>query len=268
MALPVPNVPVVNLGNLYIQGLGMSFVTGGLTLGVAAGQARDGTNTNDLVLQAPVVINTAAAGVVNGLDTGTLAANTMYAVYVIGSSNSAIAGSNGNSPLPANSGPAVGCLMSKSFTSPALPFGYDMCRRIGAVLTSGSSLILDFTQAGNGTTRAFWYADNVPTAVSAGNATAFTAISLAASVPVTAGAATFECILTSDAGGDRWLGLRATGSSSAIGQTVTSATASSISHSSITSPVGLLAGVASVDYRVNNAAAAAVLNVFGYVDQL
>ena len=253
MALPVPNIPVVNLGNLYVQGLHMSFVTGGLLLNIAAGQARDGTNTNDIVLPANAQINTALSGVVNGLDTGALAANTLYAVYVVGSSNS-------NGP--------VGCMMSTNFTSPYLPSGYDMVRYIGSVLTTAGSLIADFTQGGLSSSRTVWYAEVIPTTVAPGNSTTFATFSVAAGVPKSAAAAMFEAIFTSDGGGDRWYGLRATGSTSSIGQVFGSATLGSISHTSPTCPVGLNAGVVSADYRVNNALASLILNVIGYVDQL
>ncbi|MBV1707410.1 MAG: hypothetical protein KGQ37_09415 [Hyphomicrobiales bacterium] len=65
----------------------------------------------------------------NGVDTGTIAANTWYAVYAI---------SNGST---------TACLLSASFTSPTLPGGYTYSMRVGAVRYGASALVAT-TQAG------------------------------------------------------------------------------------------------------------------------
>ena len=76
-------------------------------------------------------INTALTGVVNGLDTGTLAASTWYNVFAI------------------YNGTTLGVLFSLSATSPTLPTGYSYFTRIGAIFLDPSKNIISFTQAGS-----------------------------------------------------------------------------------------------------------------------
>ena len=83
----VVGFPMVNAGSLYINGLGISPGTTNVLVNVAAGAARDSTNQDDIVFGSSVIINSAVNGA-NGLDTGsaTLANNTFYYVFAIGSS--------------------------------------------------------------------------------------------------------------------------------------------------------------------------------------
>lgn len=76
-------------------------------------------------------INSAGSGA-NGLDTGTLAANTWYSVWVI------------------YNGTTTAGLLSASSTSPTLPGGYTHKARVGWIRTdsSGAKYPLAFTQAG------------------------------------------------------------------------------------------------------------------------
>ena len=161
----MPNFPIVNAGEKYVNGFGLSVPTT-TTINVAPGQARDSTNVNDIVSSSPIVLDGTTQGA-NGLDTGTLAANTWYAVYLIGDSTQ-------YQPTAA--------LASLDFTSPEVPGEYDMFRRVGAVQTDGSSLFLAFEQYGAGVERTI--VRNVGVQVlSAGAATTSTAIDLSAAVP-------------------------------------------------------------------------------------
>lgn len=246
-----PNYPMVNLGNLYVQGGRLSFLTG-TTISVASGQFRDSTNVNDLVLSSAVTINAATNGA-NGLDVGSLANSTLYAVYVIGDSTGF---------------KATGALLSVSYSAPTLPAGYDMFRRVGSVLTSGAAAILDFTQAGDSLDRPLWYAAAVTTSVSAGASTTFALVDCSAIVPATAGQIILKSALTADAGGTRTAAFKATISSSTAGQAITSSPASTITSASIVCPCSTVTGVTGVDYLVSNSSAALAVSVFGYVDQL
>jgi hypothetical protein len=135
-----PNIPIVNLGNLYIQNLGLTYSsTTALILG--SGQARDASDVNDIVLSSAASVSVSSNGA-NGLDTGTIAASTLYYVYVIGSSNN----------LASSAG-----LLSLSASAPLLPYNYDMYRRVGAISTDSSSHIRPFTQTGKGNARTMWY---------------------------------------------------------------------------------------------------------------
>lgn len=158
-------VPIVNLGTLYLYGMGLTWVSNS-SISVAAGGCRDSTNTIDMQNSTSATLSILASGY-NGLDTGTVAASTFYAVYAIGDSTQ-------NNPN--------GYIFSKSFSAPTLPFGYDSYNRIGAVLTDGSSHILQFWQYGSGTGRTMLYDVNIaaPTTTAA---TTYASISLATSVP-------------------------------------------------------------------------------------
>ena len=133
-------IPIATYPYLYVSGLQISR-TGNGTLSIAAGAARDSNDVLDIVLTAATTLSSAASGI-NGLDTGTVAASTLYYVYVISSSN--------NSAVP-------GTLLSTSATAPALPFGYDSIRLIGYFWTDGSSHFLTDRIVGNGSFRRHYF---------------------------------------------------------------------------------------------------------------
>lgn len=160
--------PIVNLGSLYIFGMNLSWVSN-TAVSVAAGGVRDSTNTIDMQNSQAIALNILATGV-NGLDTGTVAASTLYAVY-------SIADSSQNHPNA--------MILSLSFAQPNLPFGYDSWRRVGAVRTDGSSHILPFWQYGSGQTRSMLY-DAALSAVDGGASTTYAPLDLTGLVPPTA----------------------------------------------------------------------------------
>lgn len=164
----MPNTPIVNAGLKYANGLELAWATA-TTLTVAAGAARDSSNINDIILDAAVTINGATNGA-NALDTGSLANNTHYAVYVIGDSTGY---------------ESAGALLSTSATAPNLPAGYDMYRRIGWVLTDGSAEFLLFWQYGSNQDRVYYYDVGI-SELSGGSSTSYAAIDLASSVPAIA----------------------------------------------------------------------------------
>jgi len=164
--------PIVNLPSLYINGLTIknNATTPNTKVDVALGQCRDSSNVYDISLAAGVTINAAVNGA-NGLDAGSLAASTFYAVFVIADP------SGFNSPV---------CLMSLSWTAPTLPFGYGILRRIGAVLTDGSSHILKFYQEVSSNSQVRYMQYDAPISVlSGGVQTSYTAIDLSVAVPLT-----------------------------------------------------------------------------------
>lgn len=180
------STPVVNGGIKYIYGLQMSY-TSTSTITVQAGRVRDQFNVNDIVVgyapnvaasqtgeatvppyPAPVatVVSTAFNGA-GGLDTGTVAASTFYAVWAIGDSFNNNPGS---------------IILSLSSVVPQYPMGYNTSRRIGYILTDGSKNILKFWQFGNGDMRDMWYDVGIAAPTTAGS-TSYAAIALGASVP-------------------------------------------------------------------------------------
>lgn len=167
IVIQTPQTPIANKGFMYLNGMQLSMnATAPLTvLNVAPGQCRDYTNTNDIVINAVYNVNTAPPTLVSnfvtanlalsgagGIDIGAVEVDTLYAVYAIGSSASPTypinyAPLNQRPPevLPFSKFPGT-VILSKNFTAPILPAGYDMFRRIGTVVTSATSHIVPFTQ--------------------------------------------------------------------------------------------------------------------------
>lgn len=191
----LPNVPIVNAGLLYVNGLNLenSINVGGLT--VTAGAARDSTNTTDIILpvQASLSLTTVGAG---GLDTGELVENKFYAVYVIGSdqgvvtSDSELGGGYNSKFQPVNASPdptppyPTSILISLNGTSPILPMGYNAFRRLGWIRTEldGSDVVISaFNQYGNTSVRTMYYYDNT-LVLEAGIDTSFTTLPIAIGV--------------------------------------------------------------------------------------
>jgi hypothetical protein len=158
------NQPIVNLPFLYVNNLQVSWTTT-KTLTVASGQCRDSTNSLDIVLSNPIVINGAANGV-NGLDTGTLANNTWYGVFMIADP----AGFN-----------QTATILSASFTTPTLSLaaGYGTWRLIGFAKTDSSANFLKFILSGSNASR-YFQLDTPIRVLAGGSATSFTAVPLTA----------------------------------------------------------------------------------------
>lgn len=161
------NNPIINQPFLYVQGLsvGQGSTT---TWTIASGAARDSSNVADIILPATVTLSTSRVGV-NALDTGTIAASSHYAIYVIGDStgNHATAG-----------------IASLNQSAPLLPNGYDMYRRVGWGFTASNTQTTALWQTGTGQVRAYYYNTTFPVILTAGAATTFTAVSTLAGVPI------------------------------------------------------------------------------------
>jgi hypothetical protein len=120
----------------YLSGLVLSTAGGSASFGVAAGQAVDSTNVDVLNFPSAVTKTTGpwAVGSGNGaLDTGAIAINTWYHVYLIKRPDTGV----------------VDVLISLSATAPTLPSGYTLFRRIGAMRTDPSLHWTSFTQFGD-----------------------------------------------------------------------------------------------------------------------
>lgn len=291
MTTPV-GFPMVNAGSLYVNGLQMAWGTN-TTITVNAGAARDASNQDDIILPSSVTVNAAVNGI-NGLDTGSLAASTFYAVYLVGSSLSANpelniatqATTNGSGSSVLNgivvstgagftptysvaNNPQPGVMLSTSLTAPTYPAGYDMCRRIGFVLTDGSSHILPFWQVGNGASRIMYY-DALISVLSGGTSATFAAVDLSSAVPVTVARGyqaevIFDAIVTPTGAGDK-AAFRPTGSSSTNGLAIMSGDAAGVAHEdTIQLPAAIASSVLKVDYKVTGSLS---LKVAGYFDQL
>lgn len=238
--------PIVNLGNSYINGLAIVYAST-TTVTLQLGQARDSTNINDILLTANATIDAAQTGS-NGLDTGSLANSTWYAVYVIGSSS--------NAAQPAG-------LLSTSATAPTLPLGYDIFRRVGWVRTDGSAHFLKFYQTGAGAGRTLWW-DAIISVLSAAGNTSYTAVSMAAAMPSTALTAIVNYSLAPHTAANAAL-FRRTGSTSTTNMTITAPVVTVATAGQVT----LLTNASqSIDYKTTEATDALTLSVAAYLDQL
>jgi hypothetical protein len=132
----VTGLPSAPIYRSYLAGLVLSSSGPSTTFSVAAGQAVDSTNVLLMALASAMSKTTSAwaAGSGNGgMDTGSVAINTWYHVYLIANA----------------SGSTVDVLFSLSASAPTLPGGYTLFRRIGSMKTNGSSQWTPFLQNGD-----------------------------------------------------------------------------------------------------------------------
>lgn len=239
-------IPIVNAGYLNVQGLQIA-IASTTTLTVQAGQARDSTNVNDIVISSAVTLNAAVNGV-NGLDTGSLTTNTLYALYAVGDST------NNNH---------AGVVLSLNQSAPLLPVGYDMYRLIGYVRTDGSSLFLTGYWTGSANERTFVYDVPIATAITAGASATYAPVTLTTFVPAVQNVlARMEINWTANAAGDT-LALQPF---NAVGDTLKyiAGVAGASAHTLVREYVQaqLSSGAPKINYKVS--AGTVALNVAGY----
>ncbi len=242
----MPNIPIVNAAYLTVQGLEIA-IASTTTATVLLGQARDSTNTNDILLNATVTLNAATTGI-NALDTGVLVLSTLYALYVVGDST--------------NVNPS-GVVLSLSTTAPLLPVGYDMFRKIGYLRTDASVHFLAGYWSGSSNERTFVYDVPIATAVTAGASATYAAVTLTTFVPAVQNLLVkVETNWTANAAGDT-LALQPF---SAVGDTVKyiAAVAGASAHTLVREYVQaqLDSGAPKINYKVS--AGTVAFNVAGY----
>ena len=155
----------------HIDALTLSFTSvASVTVGTGFAISDDNTFNIDVTSSILVDITSSGAG---GLDTGSEAASTWYAVWLIGDSTSV------NSPS---------AILSVSFTAPTLPAGYDSKRYVGSVRNDLSSDFHDFVQTGSSRRRVIDYHEDRQTTLQVltlGTATTFATVDLSSLVPET-----------------------------------------------------------------------------------
>lgn len=260
------NIPVVNARQYYINGLQLAFVST-TTMTVAAGKCSNSTNENDIVVGLPVNVAATQTGVepvadgsgavtiniaVNGaagLDVGTIAASTFYAVYAIGDSN--------------NVNPGSACI-SANLTTPQLPYGYDMKKRIGYIKTDGASHILPFRQDGVGLDRWMWYDAPIATSVTAGASATYAPVDASAGLPSATPTMVNWYVSFSPTGTNDKLVLAPGTSTSTLGYATISGTGAAVAGNLVCptdAPV-----TDAIDYKVTGTAV--LIDVAAYLDQL
>lgn len=188
MATPqIQNDPIYSLPFLYISGLDLS-VASTKVIAIAPGQARDSNDIMDMPVgfqglqgltypateangyRPPLLVNTAVVGA-NGLDAGTLAASSQYAVYLIGDSR-------GYKNV-------AGIMTLASNAYPVMPLGYDSLRLLGFVSTNASSNFVFATNKPQMMKSAKSYAlSPAVSALAGGSSTTFATVDLNAAIPL------------------------------------------------------------------------------------
>lgn len=260
------STPIVNARQYYINGLKLAYLTG-TTMSVSAGKCSNSSNVNDISVGLPqnvaatqtgtepvpagsgaVTINTAANGA-GGLDIGSMANNTFYAVYAIGDSY----GENDGSAL-----------ISANLSQPLLPSGYDMYFRIGFIKSDGSAAILPFRQDGCGLDRWMWYDAPIATGITNGSSATYAAVDCSASLPAaTPTMVNFYCVFTPTGTNDKLVLVPGT-STSTLGYATLSGTGAGVTGNLVCptdAPV-----TDAIDYKVTGSATA--ISVAAYLDQL
>lgn len=262
------STPITNDRQYYINGLKLTYLTA-TTMSVSAGRCSNSSNVNDISVGLPlnvaatqtgtepvaagtgaVTINTAANGA-GGLDTGSMANDTFYAVYAIGDSYGIEPGS---------------AIISANLVSPLLPAGYDMSFRIGFIKSSGAAAILPFRQDGSGLDRWMWYDAPIATDITSGSSATYAPVSCVASLPVaTPTMVNFYCAFTPTAADDTLVLVPGTSTSTLGYATLSGSVAGVVVTGNLICPTDSPVTNA-IDYKVTGSATA--ISVSAYLDQL
>lgn len=233
----------------YAYGLGLSnnATTPNTMLDVAAGSILDSSKTFQLNLDAGLTINAANVGA-NGIDTGALAASKVYKVFLIQGTASG----------------TVAAGLISLLDAPYLPYGYEAYALIGYVVTgAGSTFLKGYWTDDKSTWRTFMFDAPQATAVTAGNATSYTAIDLSAFVPAVANTPVFVSSALTPSAASQTLKMQpAAGTGDMV--TITGQVAAVIVSSQDLCVATLATGLPKINYKVSAGAAAAAINVGGY----
>lgn len=233
----------------YAYGLGLSnnATTPNTKLDVAVGSILNSSKEFQINLDTAVTIDATTNGL-NGLDTGSLAASTLYYVFVI------------SDPQAYN---IPGAMISASST-PLMPYGYSAYALIGYVVTDGSSHFLKgYWTDDKSSLRTFMYDAPQATAVTAGTATSYTAVTLSPWVPAVANTPVFiNSALTPNAASDTLKLQPAAGTGDAV--IITGQVASVVVTSQDLVMATLASGAPKINYKVSAGTDAAAINVAGY----
>jgi hypothetical protein len=240
----------------YINGFGISndSTTPNTLLDIAPGSCLDSTGTYQLSTSSTIVINAAINGL-NGLDQGTFAASTVYAVYLVWD------------PVTFNQ---TGAMISTSLTTPLMPFGYSAFLLIGYAVTDASIHFLPgYWSAGNGSMRTFTYDAFQATAVTTGASTTYAHVNLITLVPNVANtpvqvytnfnanaAADTLSLQAGNATGAQQIIIAPVAGSTAHTATISTILAQPVSITSVISPV--------INYKVSSGSDAVAVDVAGY----
>jgi hypothetical protein len=239
----------------YINGLGISnnATTPNTLLNVAPGSCLDSTGTYQFNSNVTLTINAAVNGL-NGLDTGTFAQATVYAVYVVWD--------------PVHN-KVAGAMISLSNTAPLLPFGYNAFLLIGYATTvsNAAHFLPGYWTAGNTSARTFTFDAFQATAVTAGASTSYANVNLITLIPNIPNTPVQVYTAYTPNAASHTLSLQAglaTGAQAIVTGQVASVVVSTIS-TILAQPVTISTVVSPViNYKVSNGSDAVAVDVAGY----
>ena len=235
----------------WVKGLDMTFASVS-TVSIEAGKCRDSADGFNIINTATRTADITTSGL-NGLDTGTEAVSTWYALFIIDDST----GSN-----------TEGALLSLSSTAPTLPGGYDVFKRVGWVRNNASGDFIKFIQTRTNDFRKVFYDEEITnlTVLSLGSATIYTGVSLAAFVPPTSLEPILALVIAPDDRGD-FLEIRPTGSTM-DNTTYKFNGIDDKNNSGYGIQETICSNLQNIEYRVTQASDDASIGVVGYYDQL
>lgn len=249
MSINGPNTPIVNARLAYVNGLQLSWLTT-TTFSMASGAASNSNDVNDIELSAPVTNLITSVGP-NGVDIAAAVASSFYAVYVIGDSTAY---------------QPTASLISLNATTPALPFGYDMFRRVGFILTDGSAHVLKFWQYGNGSGKDMWYDTPIATAAIT-TGTSYATQSLATGIPAIA-CETFLKVQYTANSATNVVNMGPFGSTPTAAMVIFGYGVAAQQQGMAVVPCALNVAVPTIEHKETSASDALVLLVSGYRDNL
>ena len=115
----------------YLSGYGMTPVSA-TAISIAVGEARSDNNTYDITLASATALSLASTGA-NALDTGTVTSATWYHVFAISKAE----------------GVSAATLASTNLSSPTMPSGYTLKRRLGSIYSDADVSVQNFVQTGD-----------------------------------------------------------------------------------------------------------------------
>lgn len=190
--VPLPARYIGNAGLTYVSASQIQIGSSGIL-----SEVKDDLNIFDIRWIGALTVDITISGA-GGLDTGTEANDTWYAVYVLADSNGT------NNPVG---------LMSTSASAPTLPAGYNLKRRLGWVRNNSSGNFLNFLQTGSQNEKLYTYQENIVQRIiiSGGTSTTWSTLSAATFVPPTARRMNAYTLLSTDTATDLAF-IRTTGS--------------------------------------------------------
>lgn len=249
--MPVSSVQFGQVPWQYANGLRLSnnVATPNTKLNVATGSILDSTGVYQMEADSALVIDATTTGL-NALDTGSLAASTLYTVYLVGD--------------PVTQQPMGAMISLATNSAPLLPFGYSVYAKIGYVRTDGSShFLLGYWTAGNSSRRTFVYDAPIATAVTAGNATSYTAVTLTTFVPAIENTPVSIAFAFTPGAASRTFNMTP-GNATGNAVTITGQVTSVVVSDNVSVFGRVTSSAPEIDYKVSNSGDAVAINVAGY----